>query len=192
MIRRDAHPGRYERSARFWLRAYPYRWRAMHGEEALAVVLALAGPDDGADPAPRVGPAIGAREAASLLRAGWSLRWRERPGTGRWLLYRLLDVRLPARYWWWAADDIRGALYPWRNGMLVPIITLLAWYAVPLLNVLDGRPYAPLMPLWLLPVAVILFVGIGFLGRRSGRSRAWLRHVVEGKRPERFRDPAGA
>lgn len=137
--------GRYERSARFWLHAYPQRWRDAHGEEALALLLDLAPPVPDGGRAPRW---IGAREAWGLVRAGWGLRWREHPPLGRWLLYRALDVRLPARYWWWVADDIHGALYAWRNGAFNGVLLLQITYGLPLFGMLLGDEYVVHLPTW--------------------------------------------
>ena len=175
-------PTRYERSARLWLRAYPRRWRELHGEEALAVLLDLEPrgvvPDGGRSPR-----GIGVREAWGLVRAGWGLRWREHPPLGRWLLYRLLDLRLPARYWWWVADDIHGALYPWRVTATSLGTAMAVLYGWPVLgNVLFSyditRPDIWLGLLW----CGASVVG-GLLFRRSHVDRAWRRHVLVGNIP---------
>ena len=92
----------FERSARFWLRAYPRRWRAARGEELLGVLLDLAAPG---------ARRVGTRTALDLLRGGWATRWREHPPLLPWLGYRVLDRRLPQEYLAWAKDDIDGALH---------------------------------------------------------------------------------
>ncbi len=177
---------RYERSARFWLRAYPRRWRELHGDEALAVLLDLAPePDDGG--APR---GIGAREAWGLVRAGWALRWREHPPLGRWLLYRSLDLRLPARYWWWVADDIHGALYPWRRAVaaasLVTGTQLVVSATMAFLGVVSsGAEYVWRLPFtwWYWPLVLVCAIGSAMLFARSNVDRAWRKHVLDGNIP---------
>ncbi len=182
---------RYERSARIWLRAYPRRWRDLHGDEALAVLLDLAPePDDGA--APR---GIGAREAWGLVRAGWALRWREHPPLGRWLLYRSLDLRLPARYWWWVADDIHGALYPWRVtlGSLGSALAIL--YGWPVLSHVLFSNDVNRPELWFAVLLMAVSLLSGFLFRRSHVDRAWRKHVLDGNilvdSPDRPRTAGG-
>ena len=170
---------RYERSARFLLRSDPRRWRDLHGDEALAVLLDLAPePDDGA--APR---GIGAREAWGLVRAGWALRWREHPPLGRWLLYRSLDLRLPARYWWWVADDIHGALYPWRVtlGSLGSALAIL--YGWPVLSHVLFSNDVNRPELWFAVLLMAVSLLSGFLFRRSHVDRAWRKHVLDGNIP---------
>ncbi len=170
---------RYERSARFWLRAYPRRWRDLHGDEALAVLLDLAPePDDGA--APR---GIGAREAWGLVRAGWALRWREHPPLGRWLLYRSLDLRLPARYWWWVADDIHGALYPWRVTLGSLGTALAVFYGWPVLGHALFSYDVTRPDLWMGALWCAAALLSGFLFRRSHVDRAWRKHVLDGNIP---------
>lgn len=177
--------GRYERSARFWLRAYPPRWRRLHGDEALAVLLDLApGPDDAGVPR-----GIGAREAWGLVRAGWALRRRERPPLGRWLLYRLFDVRLPARYWWWVADDIHGALYPWRVTMTGLGTALAIFYGWPVLAQVLFSDDVTRPDLWLILLWCGTFLGGGLLFRRSHVARAWRKHVLDGNIPVDTPDP---
>ena len=170
---------RYERSARFWLRAYPPRWRRLHGDEALAVLLDLApAPDDAGAP-----HGIGAREAWGLVRAGWALRRREHPPLGRWLLYRLFDARLPARYWWWVADDIHGVLYPWRVTMTGLGTALAIFYGWPVLAQLLFSVEVTRPDLWLILLWCGTFLGGGLLFRRSHVARAWRKHVLDGNIP---------
>ena len=97
---------RLVRSARFWLRAYPRRWRAARGEEVLGLLADLAGPGDGR---------LDARTAVNLVRGGWATRWREHPPLGPWLLYRMFDRRIPREYRGWAHDEIDGFWYPVRT-----------------------------------------------------------------------------
>ena len=105
MARRGSQPdaARFERSARFWLRAYPRRWRVARGEELLGVLLDLAVPGT---------RRVGARTAADLLRGGWLTRLREHPPLLPWLGYVLLGRRIPTRYRGWAKDDIESPFVP--------------------------------------------------------------------------------
>ncbi|WP_425954539.1 hypothetical protein [Xylanimonas sp. McL0601] len=176
----------FERSARFWLNAYPRRWRDLHGEELLGVLEDVARQDDGSLPErlPRA-------EVLGLVRAGWGLRWRERPPFWRWLGYRLLDLRLPERYWWWVADDIRSPWFtPIQNlSSLVPM--MLSFAAVSLAMRTNPAPTEGVFAgprYWLLFGAVSLVVG--YLVRNSKRRYSWRKHVVEGNIPESMRTPS--
>jgi hypothetical protein len=93
-------------SIEFWMRAYPRRWREARGQELVDVVVDLAGPG-----AQRLDP----RSAFDLVRGGWATRWREHPLPHTWLLYRMVDRRMPAAYRSWALDDIDGFWYPMRR-----------------------------------------------------------------------------
>lgn len=108
-----------ERSARRWLAvAYPPRWRRTRGEELLGVTLDLTPPG-----ASRLPLATG----IDLVRGGTVARWRDRPTPGRWLAYRLLDVRVPPRYRAWVRDDIEGVLWPvrtWLPAMALPLLVM--------------------------------------------------------------------
>ncbi|MCB7135138.1 hypothetical protein [Cellulosimicrobium marinum] len=178
--RRGEASERYERSARLWLRAYPRRWRVAHEEEAVAVLLDLAPTAAGGG---HLAAGIGAREAWGLLRSGWSLRRREHPPLGRWLLYRLFDVRLPARYWWWVADDVQGALFAWRLGVFNAVVTLQVVYGLPLLGQLVGIENMTLLPVWFVATLLVVLVVSGFLWRERNVARAWRKHVVFGNLP---------
>ena len=192
MRRRDLTPHeRFERSARFWARAYPRRWREVHGDELLAVQqdVALAVAEATGAPVP---DRLGVDEIRGLLRAGWGLRWRERPPLWRWVLYRF-GLRLPARYWWWVADDIRGAFYSVRDAVspLVliysPMLVVLMGYAW-----FTGRPVADYWPTFLSSgffwffVVLLLIPPATFL-RKSRTRDAWYRHVVYGNAPAQMR-----
>ena len=116
-----------ERSAGFWLRAYPRRWRQQHAAEVTAVLLDLAPPD---------ATRLGLRTAVGLVRSGWAMRWRQRPPVGAVLRYRMLDQRPAATYDGWRRDDLEGALYPWRAALqltlaitplLVAVSTAVGW-----------------------------------------------------------------
>ncbi|MGW6003684.1 hypothetical protein ACWFNS_18020 [Oerskovia enterophila] len=182
---------RFERSARSWARAYPRRWREVHGDELLAVQqdVARAAAEATGAPAP---DRLSTDEIRSLLRAGWGLRWRERPPLWRWVLYRF-GLRLPARYWWWVADDIRGTFYSVRDTtwtlVLIygPMLMAIAGYAL-----IAGEPVADYWPTflstWYFWALVVIIVGsTGTVFRESRTRTAWYRHVVYGNVPEPMR-----
>jgi hypothetical protein len=145
---------RFVRSARFWLRAYPRRWRAARGEEVLGLLADLAHPG---------ARRIGTRAALDLLRGGLATRWREHPPLGPWLLYRLFDRRLPAHRAW-VLDDVNG---PWlvlrRN---TSFATLLLAYGT-------ARRDTFLMVF----AATMITLGLTLLRRRT-RERAIELHLV--------------
>ncbi|ACZ30178.1 hypothetical protein Xcel_1147 [Xylanimonas cellulosilytica DSM 15894] len=169
---------RFERSARFWTNAYPLRWREVHGEELLGVLEDAARHDDGTLPErlPRA-------EALGLIRAGWSLRWREHPPFWRWLGYRVLDLRLPARHRAWVADDIRGRLRAPAEalGTVLGAAVLLAAGAFLWPALFDGALTYPFVGL----VIVCGAAGGAFASRDEKRRNAWARHIVG--RPTRRR-----
>ncbi|NUU16376.1 hypothetical protein HP550_03830 [Cellulomonas humilata] len=86
-----------ERSAAFWLRAYPTSWRAERATEVTAVLVDLV--DDDAR-------RLDARTALGLLRGGLATRWRQTPPLWVYLPYRMFDLRLPERYRGWVVRDI--------------------------------------------------------------------------------------
>ncbi|MFJ4108179.1 DUF5313 family protein [Oerskovia enterophila] len=182
----------FERSARFWARAYPRRWREVHGDELLAVQqdVALAVAEATGAPVP---DRLSVDEVRGLLRAGWGLRWRERPPLWRWVLYRF-GLRLPARYWWWVADDIRGAFYSVRDYVWT---TVMSWgFIFGLFGVIDLFVDLPgtfrfldtlfaAWQFWVFFAALALLSGT--LMRKSRTRDAWYRHVVYGNVPEQMR-----
>lgn len=89
---------RYERWVRFWLRAFPKRYRAVHTEEILGTL---------ADVEPPGVTRPGAATAVDLVRAGWAERLRSRPPLWRWCWYRL-GGKLPPQYRAWLLDDLQG------------------------------------------------------------------------------------
>ncbi|WP_456785788.1 hypothetical protein [Cellulomonas sp. P5_C5] len=128
-----------DRSAAFWLRAYPRRWRAQSAAEVAEVL---------SDVAPAGATRLDVRAAAGLVRAGWSTRWRQRPPLGAFLRYRLRGRRPPRAYDGWLRDDLEGALYPWRAALLLTAVVgspfvaagiLLGW---PLTGVVAAVVYA--------------------------------------------------
>lgn len=179
---------RFERSARFWSRAFPRRWRETHGDELLAVQqdVALAAAEATGAAVPN---RVDADEIRALLVAGWGLRWRERPPLWRVVLYRF-GLRLPARYWWWVADDIRGVLYSvrsyvWSMGLVYCVVAVI----VGGFALFEGKPVGGYLPSffssWLFwgVIAALLIPPATFL--RESRTRdAWYRHVVYGNVPE--------
>ena len=100
---------RLARSAAFWLRAYPPAWRAQRADEVTAVLVDLA--PDGAR-------RLDARTALNLVRGGVATRWRQTPPLRVYLPYRMLDLRVPARYREWVRQDIAspGAPAPQPDG----------------------------------------------------------------------------
>ncbi|GEK20275.1 hypothetical protein [Cellulomonas xylanilytica] len=95
-----------ERSAAFWLRAYPPAWREERADEVTAVLLDLA--PDGAR-------RLDARTALNLLRGGVATRWRQTPPVHVYLAYRMFDVRVPVQYREWVRQDITGPGHLRRN-----------------------------------------------------------------------------
>ena len=96
---------RFERSARFWLRVYPPRWRELHEDEVIGVLEELA--PDGAR-------RVGTGAVLDLVRAGLTYRVRGRPDPLSWVLYRFFD--LPIRgFIGWVADDIDGRWFLLRR-----------------------------------------------------------------------------
>ncbi|MFF3063905.1 hypothetical protein ACFVQ3_05045 [Oerskovia sp. NPDC057915] len=193
MRRRDlAADERFERSARLWARAYPRRWREVHGDELLAVQqdIAHAAAEAAGAPVPdRLSPS----EVRSLQCAGWGLRWRERPPLWRWALYRCFDVRLPEKYWWWVADDIHGAAYAFRaQAGVVAMLVLATTWPTPVAFLTGQGVYVPIYVsswYWWAFMALTVVVG-GTAFRKDRVRRAWRRHVMEGNMPLPLRAPA--
>lgn len=153
----------FERSARFWLRAFPRRWRVARGEEVLGVLRDLAAPD---------ATRLDARSAANLVRHGWATRWRGRPPWHRWLGYRTLDLSLPRQCRGWAADDIDGALFPMRPVALLALLYLIIGGAI---RAGDGGSDGD-ASVWFLLVVVLL--GSQTLNRNRARRLAREKHLV--------------
>ncbi|GEN80354.1 hypothetical protein [Actinotalea fermentans] len=150
----------FARSARFWARAYPRRWRAARGAELLGLLADLAAP--GAQ-------RLDARSALDLIRAGWATRLRQHPPLGPWLQYRLVGTRSLAAYRPWVADDIAGLLFPLRQS--------LGW--VLLLVVLEGGRRLNGQPsllsmwwIWGMAVAILVNDELVLGGRTRAAARA--------------------
>ncbi|WP_421743255.1 hypothetical protein [Cellulomonas sp.] len=120
---------RFERSVHRWLRAYPRRWRTHRADEMTAVLADLAGAS---------ASRIGLRDGLGIVRAGFSTRLRTRPPLRQVAAYRLLGRRLPPQYRQWVRDDIEGALYPLRVGVVVPFSLVMVMF--PLLTLIGGGP----------------------------------------------------
>jgi hypothetical protein len=116
---------RFARSARFWLRAYPRRWRAARAAEMTEVLADLAEPG---------ATRLDLRGAADVIRSGWATRWREHPPPRAMFAYRLWDGRMPERYDPWLWDDVTGALYSVRRLWPVLFIVVVLW--------IDGSTYS--------------------------------------------------
>lgn len=158
-----------ERSARFWMRAYPRRWRAIFGDDLVAVL------HDVTEPGAQQ---VSLREAAQVVRAGWALRWREHPPFWRWLAYRSFGLRLPDEYRFWVMDDLLGKFYSVRYGMLpVPAMYAAAYLASFLAPLgLEGlRPPASAIPFLVIMLAVVL--GMLVVGRRFRARQDWQKFI---------------
>jgi hypothetical protein len=105
----------FVRSVQRWSRAYPRRWRVARGDEMLGVLVDLSAPGR---------RRLDIRSALDLVRGGWATRLRERPPLGPWLLYRLFGTRSLRDHLGWVADDIAGALFPLRQGLLVWVVII--------------------------------------------------------------------
>lgn len=102
------------RSAAFWLRAYPRRWRAERALEMLAVIEEQTGPSR----------RLETRSIVDLVLGGWVTRLRMRPPLRVVAAYRLIDRRPDARYDDWLRDDVDGVLFPWRDALWTPVALL--------------------------------------------------------------------
>jgi len=80
----------------------------------LGLLADLAGPGDGR---------LDARTAVNLVRSGWATRWREHPPLGPWLLYRLVNRRMPGHLGW-VRDDIAGRWLPLRANLGIAVFFL--------------------------------------------------------------------
>ncbi|MEN0128474.1 MAG: hypothetical protein AAGC49_03465 [Brevundimonas sp.] len=108
---RTAAGDAFERSAAFWLRAYPRWWREQRAPEFLAVLADIAPEADRVD----------TRTAAGMVWHGWRARLRARPPVWPWFGYRFFRVTLDPEHRRWMQDDIRGVLYPLRAGLFATL-----------------------------------------------------------------------
>ncbi len=159
----DGVDAAFARSVRFWLRAYPRRWRTARGEEVLGLLADLAAPGT---------RRLDARSAVDLVRGGWATRGREHPPLGSWLAYRFFDRRLPAHLPW-VRDDLDGPFYPARMaGSAVALIIVLTVALDSLVEPSAGPD----------PASIGLMVGVwacaAVLAKASWRRRARERHLV--------------
>jgi len=106
------------------------------------------------------------------VRAGWATRWREHPLPHNWLLYRMVDRRIPVAYRSWALDDIDGFWYPIRRflGSAWPIfamvlITSPSWG-------FGERPVKSFV------MVALMVVSSMFIRPEGIRSQARLKHVA--------------
>ena len=153
---------RFERSAWRWMRAYPRRWRATYGDDLVAILTDVAGDD---------ARRIPAREAAGIVRAGLSLRWREHPSFWPWLAYRIGERRLPEENRFWVMDDLLGALYAARAISAPVLVFVLPPYVFVSLTA-DGV----FEPSWLV-IWLVAFALSAFIGRRFRPRRAWMKFI---------------
>lgn len=111
----------FEHSARFWVCAYPARWRQLYADEVVTLLVDLRA--EGARH-------LGAGAAWDLLRTGWGVRLRGRPDPLSWVLYRFFDLPLRG-FADWVADDINGRWYLARRHVPVWLLVgAMVWYAV--------------------------------------------------------------
>ncbi|MFI6886510.1 hypothetical protein [Streptosporangium canum] len=147
----------YERRCRLLMRlAYPPRFREFRGAELLGTLMDLAGP---AQSAPNV------RDCLDILRGGLMLRLREHPPLRHWLLYRLVSVRLPWQYRWWARDDIQGR-FPFERQLTLGLLL----YGPPILAITQSPPSYGHMAGVLITYLLLL------TSRRSSRRQMLAKH----------------
>ena len=156
-----------ERSARLWLRAYPRRWRYAYGEDLVGTLLDLAGPG---------ARTVRVRDGVSVVRAGWSLRWREHPPLLPWLGYRFFEMRLPARYRYWVMDDLLDRFYTARMAA-VGFVTVAALFLI--LSAAIPSLRSVLIPdSWDLPIMFgLTVVLLAVLQPRVAPRRVWRRQI---------------
>jgi len=140
----------FDRSVRFWLRAYPRRWRVARADEVVEVLADLAGPE---------ARRVDGRTAIGLLVAGIAARWRMRPPVRVVARYRLRGLRPSAAYDAWLHDDLDGIFYAVRQ---------LAWRA-PFLAALVAITQMWQGPPWL--VGLVAAVALGLVSDTLGRRR---------------------
>ncbi|WP_456785787.1 hypothetical protein [Cellulomonas sp. P5_C5] len=153
---------RLERSAAFWLRAYPPGWRAQRADEVTAVLVDLA--PDGAR-------RLDVRTALNLLRGGVMTRWRQTPPLRVYLAYRLFDARVPPQYRDWVRKDITGP-----GGLRRNLVGRLWLFVFPISNaVAAGFPVATL--LWWTALAVAFTAVLLMVRPEAAARRRLQRHA---------------
>lgn len=180
---RDSEPmsdrASLERSARWWMRAYPRRWRVIFGEDFVGVLSDVAAPNTRRVPL---------REAAEIVRSGWALRLRERPPFWRWLGYRCFHVKLPEQYRFWVVDDLLGVLFGLRVGisnlMLLMPMYVTYWALMPEFS---SGP----MPILTVIALFTSLASVSVLGRRYQARQHWKRFIgtepLRELQPRRYR-----
>jgi len=159
------------RSIRWWLRAFPPRWRRVHERETTDLLLELA---------PERSRRLDARTAVGLLVGGWGTRWRGRPSVGRYLGYLFELTTIDPAHREWARDDIESRWYPLRRALVGPaffgafvgIMNLAMW--------LPSREWAGVAGPMLRPWTVLLppLIAFSYAQRRTIRRRSIVRHLL--------------
>ncbi|MBU4215872.1 MAG: hypothetical protein KJ792_14620 [Actinobacteria bacterium] len=157
----------FDRSARFWLRAYPVRWRSVRGDELLGVLRDLAGPE---------ATRLSLREGLGLLRSGWVTRWRDGPPLRTRLAYRLFDRRVPVAHREWVRDDIAGRWFLTRRMMR----TLLIWAGifVPWMASVDPHRLMPFAVIWVPALALGVVLDVAPPANDRVRTVAAAKHLL--------------
>lgn len=164
---------RYERSALFWLRAFPRRYREVHTDEILGTLADV-------EPPGATRPAVAT--AVDLVRAGWAERLRSRPPFGRWLWYRC-GGKLPPKYRVWLLDDLQG-WFRIRLALYQAILLTSVW--VPFWAVPDARSGSEVARLSVMYVVFMTAAGTVFGARRRRRSILRQHGLDESGRPAAF------
>ena len=170
---------RLERSVRWWMAAYPRRWRVTFGDDLVGTALELAPP--GQD-------RLTLREGLAITRAGWALRRRERPPLRTRLAFAwgVGRTELPARHRPWLVDQI---LSPWARIGAVAVVGLpwvlpTVWGLVGALA--DGQDDGLVWLRWatiaIWAVAPGLFVIPGF--RRRAARNVWVTYFPDEPVPD--------
>ncbi len=153
---------RFDRSARFWLRAYPRHWRAERADEVTEVLRDLAAAD---------ARRVDLRTAVGLVRAGVAARWRETPPPRVYLPYRVLGVRVPAPYREWVYRDLTSPGYLRRD------LLWRSWiFALPLYQLVAGDDRAFTLGLWAV-TGVAIAATLLLVRRGPARRRRLAYHV---------------
>ena len=108
--------------------------------------------------------------SGTLVRGGRATRWREHPLVHTWVLYRLLDRRIPAAYRSWALGDIDGFRYPMRRflGNAWPVFAIG-------LSTSSSRGFGEI-PVWSFVMVALMVISSKFITPEWHRSQARLKH----------------